>query len=229
MPGDANLCSFATHVIDLVPDRPRARAVFGLAVHTSSRTIVRRAERRGEEVLEHVVGYYQAARYSAHYVGGWDGTLVQLTPDDRMVPHIGVSADERRRYLDGRWRTDARLRASSIDRWRLRWSGRSSPQHLFPGPSANGVYVGIELPPLITPTAEGLWYTDEQHALVARLFTDLAERHGWDGVDAAPHPRLLGHEDLDAYGRWDPGGGWDPGALRATPRFDWSRVAAGLG
>lgn len=226
---DVNRCSFAAQVVDLVTDRPRTLPVWGLVVHTSGRSIVERALARGEDVLEHCVAYYRAAPYSAHYVGGWDGELVQLTPDDRRVPHVGVSAEERKLYLSAAWTRDQRLNSAAVGRWLEWWyqKGRvRSPQHLFPGTSANGAYVGLELPPLRLPNPDGLWYTRAQHELVARLAADLRRRHGWPAwPKQLPCARLLGHEDLDAFGRWDRGGGWDPGALRAEPRFDWGLVA----
>lgn len=236
-------CSFAIQIPDLVPDGPRGRPPFGLCVHTSGRSIVARAVRRKEDVLEHAVAHYDSEKYSAHYVGGYDGDLVQITADDRVVPHIGVDSKlERPLYLDGRWLTDKRLSATAVKLWQKTWARTSwwtidesmSPQHLYPSTQPNWDYVGLELPPLLKPTSEGLWYTDAQHDLVAKLWIDLAKRHSWAGwMDTVtrgrlPHNRLLGHEDLDAFERWDRGGGWDPGALRAAPRFDWDRVAARL-
>jgi len=227
---DPSRSPLATQVVDLVPDRPRGRPVFGLVVHCSGRSIVEKAQRAGADVLEYVVGYYRAAEYSAHYVIGHDGGIVQVTADDRRVPHVGVTADERTLYRSGRWRTDKRLVASAVQRWDARWFPWVSPNVLFPSTAPNDDYVGVELPPLAKPTADGLWYTLAQHQAVARLASDLRARHGWPSWPSrgAPCQRLLGHEDLDAFGRWDKGGGWDPGALRAQPRFLWSAVQAGL-
>ncbi len=226
---DPNRCPFATQVTDLVADQPRTLPVFGLVAHTSSRSIVEQAVARDVDPLEHAVAYYRGAPYSAHYVGGWDGQLVQITADDRKVPHVGISGEERKLYLSGAWTRDQRLNDSAVGRWLGHWRVRS-PQHLFPGTSANGVYIGIELLPLRMPNPNGLWFTDAQHALVARLAEDLRRRHGWPAWPTTlPCARLLGHEDLDAFGRWTKaGGGWDPGALRASPRFSWKLVAAAL-
>jgi hypothetical protein len=230
---DRNRSSLATQVKDLVPDKPRGRPVFGLVVHTTGRGICEQAMKHGVDVLEHAVAYYRAAPYSAHYVIGYDGEIVQITADDRRVPHVGVSAEERKLYLSGLWVKERRLAVMPLKLWRGRWGYGKSPQHLFPGPSVNGDYVGVELPPLRDPPIigrmQGLWYTAKQHVAVARLADDLRKRHGWPTFPTQlPCPRLLGHEDLDAFGRWDKGGGWDPGALRAAPRFDWNLVEGEL-
>lgn len=227
---DRNRSPYAVQVKDLVPDKPRGRPVFGLVVHTSGRSIVARAGRRGEDVLDHVADYYRAAAYSCHYVIGWDGRIYQITADDRRVPHVGVDAAERRLYLSGRWGKDKRLASSAVARWTALWK-QPSPQHLFPSSAPNSDYVGVELPPLsqapVIGPMQGLWYTAEQHEAVARLADDLRDRHGWPAWPTAlPCRRLLGHEDVDAFGRWDRGGGWDPGALRSAPRFDWAAVRA---
>ncbi len=224
---DRNRSPLAIQVGDLHEDPPRSRPVFRLVVHCTGRSIVERALRRGVDPLEHAIAYYRSAACSCHYIGGHDGTLVQITADDRRVPHVGVSAAERQLYLS-RTRgcsADARLSRSAAQMWHSRWAC-ASPQHLFSGPSANDAYVGIELLPLERRRDNGLWYTDEQHELVAGLAEDLRVRHGWPAWPTQlPCPRLLGHEDLDAFGRWDRAGGWDPGALRRLPRFNWSVVA----
>jgi N-acetyl-anhydromuramyl-L-alanine amidase AmpD len=218
----------AAQVVDLVPDKPRGRPVFGLVVHTSGRGIVAKAARAGVPVTEYCVGYYRAAEYSCHYLIGYEGEIVQITADDRRVLHVGVDKAERALYLSGRWRTDRRLASTAVQLWARAWA--RSPQHLFPSSAPNDDYVGVELPPLLKPSSDGLWYTPAQHRAVARLADDLRRRHGWPAFwdDVLPVPRLLGHEDLDAFGRWDRGGGWDPGALRAVPRFRWATVAAEL-
>lgn len=227
---DPNRCAFATQVTDLVADQPRRGLVFGLVVHCSGRSKVNEAIRLGVPVLDHLVAYYRPAAFSAHYVLGYQGDIVQVTADDRRVPHVGIEPPQREAYLSGRWRTDRRLVAAAVNRWRDQWFPWASPQHLFPGSSPNGAYVGCELPPLAKPTADGLWYTLAQHLSVAALASDLRARHGWPSwaTRGLPCQRLLGHEDLDAYERWDKGGGWDPGALRAQPRFSWKLVQAAL-
>src|SRR5581483_11667953 len=116
--------------------------------------------------------------------------------------------------------------------WKARWPDFKSPAHLFPGPSPNQVYVGIEMIPLTGAAAQpapllsndvARKYTDAQHQAVARLIADVAAR--WSlALDEICDPkkgRLVGHEDLNPVERSDAGGGWDPGALRDVARFDW--------
>lgn len=80
--------------------------------------------------------------------------------------------------------------------------------------------------PLENPTEEGLWFSDAQHHAVISL---LKERSVANKISLATKTgRLLGHEDVDAYGRWQKSGGWDPGGLRMLPRFDWARVYGAL-
>ena len=217
----------AVQVPDLRRDPPRKRRPFGLCVHTSGRGIVKRAHRAGIDPVEFAVAYYQEAKYSAGYVIGWDGTIYQIGSDMDRYSHIGVSAEERVRYLSGGW-VDS-VPTTALDLWLGHWRHCSSPQHIFPWKSANDCYLGAECIPLPHQTLHGLWYTERQHAAVARLYLDRAKVYGWGSPDMSsgatlPFRRLLGHEDLDAYGRWDSHGGWDPGALRAKPRFCWRTV-----
>lgn len=116
--------------------------------------------------------------------------------------------------------------------WQARWPSFKSPAHLFPGPSPNQVYVGIELIPLTggqgqpAPLMTGgiaRKYTDEQHQALGRLIADIVGRWGLalDEVCDPAKGRLVAHEDVNPAERSDGGGGWDPGALRDVPRFDW--------
>jgi hypothetical protein len=217
----------AVQAEDLNYDRDREERVFGLCVHTSSRSIIQRAKRKRLSPIKAALDYYQSAEHSAHYLCGYDGTIYQISDDDKRVTHIGVSKSERKKYLSGAWEKD--FPKSAVSRWRERWPRYKSPQHLYPGSSANEVYVGCEMIPLAKTRQNGLWFTDEQHEAMAALSADIANRHSWpDGWQFSP--RLIGHEDVDAYGRWrNLGTGkynapWDPGGLRAKPRFSWDVV-----
>lgn len=197
---------------------------YGICVHTTGRTIVERALKAGRNPIDEVIAYYQAD-WKSHYVIGYGGDIFQFFPDTTRGAHIGVSAEERKRYLSGKWLIDFQ-NAVGVDLWRKRWSLYTSPQHLFPGTSPNGAYIGVELVPLLEEQ-DGLWFTPDQHQAVVDLCAERAHYHGWPTGWWATGC-LVGHEDLDAYARWDKGGGWDPGALRVKPRFDWAFVRNAL-
>lgn len=202
----------------------RAPAVFGLVVHTTGSGIVDQARARGVDPLEYAVEYYlRPDAFFPHYVCGWDGSLVQVADEQVKAQHVGFK--ERARYLEIDWETD--LPRELADRWRAAWPAFPSPAHLFPGPSPNAVYCGVELLPLAVgdPAAAflGARYTLAQHQAVVLLARDLAERHGWP-TNWWAGPRLLGHEDVNPIARSAAGAGWDPGALRSRPWFSWRWV-----
>ncbi len=190
-------------------------------MHTSGRGIVDRAKRNDVPAIELALLWYRAKEQSGvHYVIDHDGTIYQMLPDNRRGAHVGISRKERRGYLSGRWIKETSIPVGFA--WRRRWPGFVSPQHLYPTRSPNSCYVGVELLPLLAQHvgSDGLWFSKAQHRAVGALARDMAERHGWpEGWEESP--RLVGHEDIDAYARWDRRGGWDPGALRAGPRFSW--------
>lgn len=206
--------------------RPRFRRIkpFGLVVHTSGRGILARAQRDDMEPVMAALKWYRAfARSGVHYVIGYDGAIFQLVADNLRGAHVGLSRKDRQRYLDGSWMHGKTQQALTL--WRARWPGKKSPQHLYPGRSVNGCYIGVEMVPLPASRVghDGLWFTHDQHEAVRQLACDLAIRHRWPkGWQFSP--RLLGHEDVTPHSRWDKGGGWDPGALRAKPRLDWARI-----
>lgn len=224
--GDQTLCAWAVQVSDLVPDQPRGVPVYGLVVHCTGRGVVSKAKKLGISPIECALAYYPSAAHSAHYVCDYDGTLYQITADDRRVPHVGLELAARARYLSGKWKLD--VSASGLDAWRARW-GDTTPASLYPSRFPNTDYVGCELLPRpeTLESSKAEWYTAEQYRTVARLALDLRRRHKWP-PNFALKGRLVGHEDLSPLTRWDRGGGWDPGARRKAPRFFWSRVIAAL-
>ena len=198
---------------------------FGVCVHTTGRTIVQRALAAGKVPIDEVIAFYQSD-FKAHYVIGWGGDVFQFMPDTYRGAHIGVAKEERKRYLSGDWLWDFQ-NGTGLDLWKRRWPFYASPQHLFPGTSPNGAYIGVELVPSLEEDEDGLWFTPDQHQAVVDLLHERALYHKWPD-EWYRTGRLCGHEDLDAYARWDKGGGWDPGALRMKPRFDWAFVRNGL-
>ena len=204
-------------------NRMRRMKPWGLLVHTSGRGIVARANKERVPAIVLALLWYQR-KSGVHYVVGWDGTVHQMLEDDRRGAHVGVSLIDRSRYLSGRWLRNKVIKGRAVDLWRRRWKGYKSPQHLYPTQSPNSCYIGIEMVPLEEEDPEtGLWFTDAQHAAVAALAEDLAERHDWP-ENWKETPRLLGHEDVSPLTRWDNQGGWDPGALRPRPRWSWARM-----
>jgi len=205
----------------------RTAPVYGLVVHTTGASIVDEAVRLGADPLEYAVAYYlKPDSYFAHYVVGWDGHIIQVADEAQRAPHVGFA--ERPKYLDGSW--SSLLPPTLVALWRGRWPGYKSPAHLFPGPSPNNVYVGVEMLPLQHPLATGSLYTVAQEQAVAALATAIGKRWklptGWHRG-----PRLLGHEDLNPLTRSTkkPPAGWDPGGLREFPWFRWSVVRDACG
>lgn len=212
-----------------------------------------RAERRGtaaEAVDAAAIAYYTSRPLSVHYFIGLDGRIWLLTHEAVRVPHVGVGAAERSAYRTGAWLRGARPRArrvraiapAAIAAWRSHWPRYRSPVHLYPATSINDCSIGSEMAPAGYYAAGGWralpgvlpWlggrHTLAQHLAVAALAVDIAARHSWpdgwqhDALGGPRSPYVLGHEDVDLFGRADDGGGWDPGALRAEPRFDWQLV-----
>jgi hypothetical protein len=189
---------------------------------------------------------------SSHYLIAYDGTIYALTDESIRAPHVGVAEDERAAYLDGRWARGGKAKGQgdegmlgpisdvAVRRWRAAWPQQRSPQYLFPSRFVNEDSVASEmtpcgphLPGTPAPMRPGLRHTAEQHAAAGLLAHDLGVRHGWDGGAALPWwhawaserpTHLLGHEDVDLFGRSNKGGGWDPGALRDEPWWDWAYV-----
>jgi N-acetylmuramoyl-L-alanine amidase len=215
-----------------LPVRPvsagRQALPFGLAVHTTGRGLATALLKKlgrmpnAQEVLALALRTY-AAGFGPGYVGGLGGELYQVAADDRVAQHIGGSREE---YLSGSWKLVTKQRA--VDHWQRAWPAYDSPQHLFPGKSANEAYIGLELIPVtgvsgVVPVSPGETFTAAQYELVRSLCADLEVRHSWP-AGWRRSARLVGHEDVGILDRHDAGGGWDPGALRDEPRWRWERV-----
>lgn len=202
--------------------KPRWRRLtpYGLCVHTTGRQIVKRAHRQGVSPVSLAIKHYRRSS-GVHYLIDYDGTIHQFVRDDRRGAHVGISRTERECYLDVSWVLD--VPRATLELWQTRW-GQKSPQQLYPGKSPNGAYIGVEL----LPRLDGR-FTLAQYRSLARLWIDICQRHDLHARYYYPDSRLLGHEDLDAYGRWHKHiGGWDPGALktRGDQLFDWYMLEA---
>lgn len=228
--GNTNVSALAHQVDGKYHDfRARTAAIFGIAVHQTGSGEVEAALAHGADPLEYLADYYlKPDSYCAHYVIGWDGEIVQVVPDDEDAQHIGFAPADRARFLDGSW--ESAVSGKTVQLWKSQWTAFKSPAHLFPGPSPNNVYVGMELVPIVAgaraqPMAPGQLFTAAQHEACAELAADIATRHslppGWQLAN-----RLVCHEDVNPIQRSQSAGGWDPGFLRDQPWFDmrWVRT-----
>lgn len=208
---------------------------FGLCVHTTGSGVPVQARERGITVMERALEIYTVGPNAAHYVIDHDGVLAQVVPENVIAWHAGryspTGIDRRPQYLSGEW--EKLCSPAAVASWKARWGAKyKSPQHLYPGESANAAYVGVELVPTIrglgtpSPTSGGV-FTDAQYEMLIKFAANLAARHKWP-ADWAAGARLLGHEDVGLIDRHDRHGGWDPGFLKDKPVFDFPRVRAAL-
>ena len=167
----------------------RTGTIYGIAIHTTGSGVVDVAAKKGRDPLEYTVKevYENPENYCAHYVVGWDGAIWQVMDEALRAQHIGFLANDRESFLDGSWQDELAKRGHSkvVSLWKARWTNYPSPAHLFPGPSPNQVYVGIEMIPLTgaqgqpAPLLTGgisRSYTDAQHQSVGKLIADVVAR-----------------------------------------------------
>ncbi|KKN38764.1 hypothetical protein LCGC14_0750270 [marine sediment metagenome] len=226
---------YASRSVNMYDKNDRTKPVFGLVVHTTGGGAPNAAKKERISVLEWCVARYERT-YGCHYVNGYDGVdgdLIQVG-NEYEKPHTVGMKEQNASIRAGTWKTD--ISKKTLKHWRAHWPTRANPLKLFPGSSANNVYVGMECPPCVwwdrklkrtvsspKPMRPGLRFTEAQHDAVVLLSIDLAERHNWpDGWWLLP--RLVGHEDLSPIVRSTKTGGWDPGFLRDRPYFDWDYV-----
>ena len=208
---------------------------FGLCFHTSGRTIVQRAVDQGKRPIDLALKHYRRTG-AAHFVIDHDGTIYQLLDTGIRGAHVGLGR-WRKRYLDGSWRAIMRAKGLTLplELWDKRWGTLDSPQHMFPGKTPNGAYLGAEFLPLLKPQADGTWFSDAQYAagraLLEYLFPESFGDFSFNGLALAcvtsayvGRARAPAHEDLTPHSRWKRKGGWDPGALRRKPRWNWEKV-----
>ena len=129
-------------------------------------------------------------------------------------------------YLKGPWKE--RIPRKVLALWERRWPGKDSPQHLFPGDSANEFYLGVEMIPItgiagMKAAGPGERFTQASYDSLNELLAVLEQRWCWP-TGWRKTARLVGHEDVGILDRYDGGGGWDPGALREKPYFRFDRI-----
>lgn len=214
------------------------RAVYGICLHTTGDGIPAEVAKTGKSHLEVARRVYlNMGLVGPHFVVDPFGQSEQYAPVERVRYHVGLAAEERRSFLDGHWLEDAnRVPRAVVAWWQARWPGVKSPSHLYPGPSANKVYVGIELIPAgryvkkedhlasgwvfehgTRPGFDKQRFSVEQYTATARLCNQIAEENG---LDLDKPGVLVGHEDLNVYQR----PGYDPGDMNQT--FSWGLLKA---
>jgi hypothetical protein len=209
------------HLHDVVD---RTAPVYGVVLHCTGSGIVTKALKVGADPLEYAVQYYMKPdSYFAHYVIDFDGTIAQIADEHEKAMHVGFAPAERQAFLSGAW--ESKLSSGYVAAWKARWPGVKSPAHMFPGPSPNNVYVGMEM--LCwqegcggSPRGVGMLYTSEQHRAAAALCNDIGNRWGLP-PSWRSSPRMVCHEDVNPLTRTARGQGWDPGVVRRNPSFDW--------
>lgn len=192
---------------------------FGICVHTTGRGVPNMAKRLNKTPGEIGVLIYSKLWQSCpHYLIDPTGMIHGITDEKLVAPHCGVKAWQRNQMLDGSWVDHVSSKALYF--WNRRWLPRfKSPQHLFPGESGNRAYIGIEMIPSLT-LIDGSFFNSIQYDTLSALISDIRIRHNMND----DKNKLVGHEDLQPYERWDNDGGWDPGALRQDPYFFWDRL-----
>lgn len=208
-----------------------SRTVYGICVHTTGDGIPAQSLKENKPPLEAAREVYESmGMVGPHYVVDPFGATDTYCDPQLLRYHVGLEADQRRSFLDGNWRNDAnRISPAVVSWWSALYPGVKSPSHLYPGPSANAVYIGIEVIPagVYNGTAGWTWkwgsrpgfdqqrFSVESYRALASLVLRLADEFTLDlnkvGV-------LVGHESLNVYTR----PGWDPGDMNHT--FSWSML-----
>lgn len=210
-----------------------SRAVFGICLHTTGDGIPAEVNKTGESHLDVARRVYQGmGLVGPHYVIDPYGAVERYADPQLVRYHVGLEPEHRRSFLDGHWEEDKnRISAPVIAWWKARWPTVKSPSHLYPGPSANKAYIGVELIPAgayvkargwqwqhgARPGFDSQRFSVEQYCALARLCNQLAEDFG---LDLTRTGVLIGHEDANPYTR----PGYDPGDK--IEAFSWRLLNA---
>lgn len=211
-----------TLTVDDAPKRCRKqeRKWYGVLIHTTGGGIAKLARLKGRTIEAVTRSVYGNVGMSfAHRVVMPEGWILRCADDSIIAPHCGVKAWQRAALLDGTWRAHVSDEGERL--WAARWPGVKSPQHLFPTSSGNDAYLGIETVQLEKVDPEtGTRFTAAQYRATARQVVAWERVHGFK----AEGTRLVTHEDVQPFERWDASGGWDPGVLRSARTYDWDRL-----
>lgn len=197
--------------------RKQGRRWFGVLIHTTGGGIAKLARLKGRTIEAVTRSVYGNVGMSfAHRVVMPEGWILRCADDSIIAPHCGVKAWQRAALLDGTWRAHVSDEGERL--WGERWPGVKSPQHLFPTSGGNDAYLGIETVQVeAIDRATGTRFTMAQYVATARQVVAWERAHGF----VAAGNRLLTHEDVQPFERWDAHGGWDPGVIRAKPTYNW--------
>lgn len=226
---DRGWSTIATRVENPRDGKDRAE-VWGVCLHTTGSGLAAWGRDHDMPPIDAAVSWYtNPDHYAPHYVIGHDGEIFQVANDFERMPHIGLTTEQRTRYLSGSW--VKQVPPAVLKRWRSEWPSHSSPAHLYPSEFPNTCYVGVEMIPTTGTGVKpwtGLRFTMEQHLAAAAIAKDVATRHEFPGAWWTT-PRLVGHEDVQLVERHDARGGWDPGWLRDRAYFSMAFVRAQAG
>lgn len=200
--------------------RTQTRKWYGVLIHTTGGGIAKLARLKGRTIEAVTRSVYGNVGMSfAHRVVMPEGWVLRCADDSLIAPHCGVKAWQRAALLDGTWRAHVSDEGEAL--WAKRWPGVKSPQHLFPTSSGNDAYLGIETVQIEKVDHEtGTRFTAAQYTATARQIVAWERAHGFK----AEGTRLVTHEDVQPFERWDARGGWDPGVLRSPHTYDWARL-----
>ena len=200
---------------------PRGKP-FGLLVHSTGPGMEKLSRVRGLSRFDTVARVYgNPSMTCAHGVVLPSGERVRVVDSKLVAPHCGVKAWQRKAMLDGTWVAWTSDEAEAL--FAKRWPGVKSPQHLFPTASPNDAYEGLESWKLaeLDPYT-GSFYTLAQYQSTAQWVVE--RERAWGFV--AEGRRLVTHDDVQPFERWDAHGGRDPGAMREPPFYRWDLLLA---
>jgi len=211
---------FSTQFDDSPRDtRDQKLPALRIVVHITGRQTYLNAEKSKTAPLQRIGEYFdKRGRPFAHYtVDPWG--RIACHAHETETPYAQGWADYKGRKGIIRRLADERLVVPPW--WTEYWSSVdpniTSPIDLVDSScfSGNDRAVAIEF----IQWGNQYLLTIQQYIWGSVLVDDIARRHG---IEKTPR-NILGHEDLDPWGRGDVRGGWDPGARRpkGDRRFDY--------
>jgi len=221
-----NASILATRVDHLRNVRDQQLPAIVIFDHITGRGTWNNAEKNKQDPLDRIGDYFtKDGKPFAHYtVCPW-GSILQVAYERERPWAQGLSDNQMAQEPPDFWK----------EYWRPRGINnvRQLMQELY---AAYGTpYTGRRLRGSLSPNSRaiaiehiqygnGFKLTAAQYRMSHILHMDIAIRHGMDVagmINWKQRLQVLGHEDVDPWGRGARGAGWDPGALRKKPRFCW--------